>query len=394
MKIKRIYIGGWFQRTTLHLSEIYDFLREGYSSLELDRAKLKELQKNLDIESAELKVSGLEHVELTSKNGISLKIHEDGLIALRRDYGAGEDLGADVKLLTEYYEKKLSPAFSYLFSLGAPVPKELANIKTVYPYFVVVEDATREEITELLNRFQEKKYFEVIGERFDLFRGDKFYIVHIKKEDVGHSERFIEEQIFLREFKGQLHRYLNLHRIIWERIAKVKERGKIKGGELGALRDKVQGYAKTINLIEARINQMGTYLHTRERIVKGDDDLKGFLSLLEYRYETLGDTLAYLQQIWGMTKNYVNSALDLLKSLQDQATQNSIKNLTVVTSIGVGGTLLALLLRTDIPHVTTIGVGYLVGMLLFAYISDKLIKWFYARKSYTVFDVDYDKDIK
>ncbi len=394
MQIKRVYIGGWFQRTTLHLSEIYDFLRDGYSSLELDKNKLKELQKNLDIESTELKVDSLEHIEMVSKNGISLKIHEDGLIVLRRDYGTGDDVAADIKILTEYYEKKLSPAFSYLFSLGAPVPKELANIKTVYPYFVVVEDAAKEEISGLLEKFQEKKYFEVIGGRFDLFRGDKFYVINMKEEDVGHSERFIEEQIFLREFKGQLHRYLNLHRIIWERIAQIKERGTIRGGEVGGFRDKAQGYAKTINLIEARINQMGTYLHTRERIVKSDENLKSFLGLLEYRYETLGDTLAYLQQLWTMTKNYVNFSLDLFKSLQDQATQNSIKNLTVVTSIGVGGTLLALLLKTDVPHVTAIGVAYLLGMLLFAYGSDKLIKWFYIRKSYEVSDIDYDKNIK
>ena len=37
MKIQKIYIGGWFQRTTLQLSEIYDFLRDGESKLELDK---------------------------------------------------------------------------------------------------------------------------------------------------------------------------------------------------------------------------------------------------------------------------------------------------------------------------------------------------------------------
>lgn len=394
MKIKQVYIGGWFQRTTLHLSEIYDFVREGYSSLELDKKKLKDLQKNLDIESTELKVDGLEHIELASKNGISLKIHEDGLIVLRRDYDAGDDLAADIKLLTEYYEKKLSPAFSYIFSLGAPVPKELANIKTVYPYFVVVEDATKEEVTTLLGTFQEKKYFEVTGERFDLFRGDKFYIMHVKKEGLDHAERFIEEQIFLREFKGQLHRYLNLHRIIWERIAKVKEQGNIKGGEIGGFRDKVQGYAKTINLIEARINQMGTYLHTRERIVKSDDNLKGFLTLLEYRYETLGDTLDYLKQIWVMTKNYVNSALDLFSSLQAQATQNSVKNLTVVTSMGVGATLIGLFTTNSIPKFTMFGIGYFIVLAAIGYFANKITTWFYTRKSYKVSDVEYDKDIK
>ncbi|MES2225466.1 MAG: hypothetical protein V4480_01505 [Patescibacteria group bacterium] len=393
MKIRRVYIGGWFQRTTLHLSEIYDFLREGTSGLELDPKKLKSLQKALAIKSVELKVDGLEHIELVSSNGISLKVHEDGLIVLRRDYGIGDNLSADIKILTEYYEKKLSPAFSYIFSLGAPVPKELANIKTVYPYFVVVEDTTREEITKLMESFKEKKYFEVTGKRFDLFRGDKFYIVDMK-EDLGHCERFIEEQIFLREFKGQLHRYLNLHRIIWERIAQVKERGNIKGADIGEFRDKVQGYAKTINLIEARINQMGTYLHTRERIVKSDENLTSFLSLLEYRYETLGDTLDYLKQIWTMTKNYVNSALDLFSSLQAQATQNSVKNLTVVTSMGVGATLIGLFTTDSIPKFTMFGIAYFLALAAIGYFANKTTNWFYARKAYNISDIDYDKDIK
>jgi len=394
MKIKRIYVGGWFQRTTLHLSEIYDFLREGASSLELDAAKLKALQHGLDIRSVQFKVDRLERVEFTNGSGISLKVHEDGLVVLRRDYGAGEDVAADIRILTDYYEQKLSPAFSYLFSLGAPVPKELANIKTVYPYFVVVEDAARGEIAALLESFQEREYLEVTSARFDLFRGDKFYVVHAKKEGLDHIERFIEEQIFLREFKGQLHRYLNLHRIIWERIAKVKEQGSIKGGAVSGFREKVQSYGKTINLIEARINQMGTYLHTRERIVKGDADLKGFIGLLEYRYETLGDTLDYLKQIWIMTKNYVNSALDLFSTLQAQATQNSVKNLTVVTSMGVGATLIGLFTTNSIPKFTMFGVLYFVALAAIGYFANKATTWFYKRKAYDISDVEYDKDIK
>ncbi len=394
MKIKRVYIGGWFQRTTLHLSETYDFLREGTSSLGLDEKKLKKLQHGLELESVELKISGLEHIEVASKNGISLKIHEDGLIVLERDYGTGEDLGADIKLLTEYYEKSLSPAFSYIFSLGAPVPKELANIKTVYPYFVVTEDASHGEIAQLLEKFQEKKYLEVAGEHFDLFRGDKFYVVNIKEGGLAASERFIEEQIFLREFKGQLHRYLNLHRIIWERIAEVKERKKIKGGEIAGFRDKVQGYAKTINLIEARINQMGTYLHTREQIAKSDDALKGFISLLQYRYETLGDSLSYIQQIWGMTKNYVNSALDLFGSLQSQATQNSVRNLTAVTSMGVGATLIGLFTTNSIPQFTIFGLGYFLALAAIGYFANKMTGWFYQHKSYGISEIQYDRNIK
>ncbi len=40
MKISNIYVGGWFQRTMLQLSEIYDFLRAGKSQLHLNQKNL------------------------------------------------------------------------------------------------------------------------------------------------------------------------------------------------------------------------------------------------------------------------------------------------------------------------------------------------------------------
>lgn len=392
MHIRDVYIGGWFQRTTLHLSEIYDFLREGYSSLELDTEKLRTLQEGLGIVSAHMHVDNLEYIAVEVANAISLRIYEDGLIVLHRAY-QGEDLAADIRVLTEYYEQKLSPAFSYLFSLGAPVPKELANIKTVYPYFVVLEHATRTDIESLLESFGQKTYFEVSEKHFELFRGDKFYLVHAKT-GCEHVERFIEEQIFLREFKGQLHRYLNLHRIIWERIAEVKERGSIKGGDIGSFHKKIQAYAKTINLIGARIEQMGTYLHTRETVAKQDTRLKAFLPVIGYRYETLANTLSYIKHIWNMTANYVAAAHELFSSLETQATQNSVKNLTVVTAVGVGGTLIGLLTKDSLPTFTTVGLAYFVALALIGYYADKATGWFYKNKTYGISDTEYDSDIK
>ena len=53
MKIDSIYIGGWFQRTMLQLSEIYDFLRDGSSQLKLNKRKLEELHHDLAIGSIE-----------------------------------------------------------------------------------------------------------------------------------------------------------------------------------------------------------------------------------------------------------------------------------------------------------------------------------------------------
>lgn len=58
MKISNVYIGGWFQRTMLQLSEIYDFLRESKSHLNLDENKLNEFRKNLAIGKIDYGVSG------------------------------------------------------------------------------------------------------------------------------------------------------------------------------------------------------------------------------------------------------------------------------------------------------------------------------------------------
>lgn len=174
----------------------------------------------------------------------------------------------------------------------------------------------------------------------------------------------------------------------------MKERGEIRGREIGEFRDKIEGYGKTVNLIEARISQMGSYLHTREHIAKNDNDLKDFIGIIGYRYEALGDTLAYLQQIWAMTKNYVNASLELFSGLQAQATQNTVQNLAVVTSMGVGATLIGLFTTASKPEFTRFGVAYFAILAAIGFGANATMKWFYGRKKYGISDVEYDKNIR
>jgi len=391
VNIQKIYIGGWFQRTTLHLSEIYDFLKEGKSELALNSAKLKDLREALGIDSIEMKIDNLDYILFRSKSGIEVKIYEDGLIVLsKKPDGSAE---GNINNLTTYYETKLSPAISYIFSLGAPIPKELANIKTIYPYFLVLDKASKSDTEALLKDFSQEKYFEITKQEFEVYRGNKLYIINNQKEDLKNIEDFIHEQIFMREFKGQLHRYLNLHRIIWERIAEVKERGKIKGNEIGPFKDKIEGYAKTVNLIEARINQMGAYIRTRASIAKSSGELKKFADILEFKYETLVDTLEYIKHIWGMTKNYVNSALDLFSGLQAKSTESSVKNLTVITSMGVGATLINLFTQKP-PELTYAGATYFLALAAIGYMTNKIMQKFANKRMYNIKDIKVQKDIK
>ena len=392
MKINNVYIGGWFQRTMLQLSEIYDFLREATTKLALDPRQVIEYRKNLQIGRIDYGVQGEEYIEFTTALNIKVKIFEDGLIILNNHNVSEDTLFADIDALTDYYETKLSPAFSYLFSLGAPVPKELAHIETVYPYFVVTDKATKEEMNTLLTRTDKQKYFEFDNEKYDVIRGDVYYFINNKKAETENIERYIEEQIFIREFKGQLHRYLNLHRIIWEKIDNVKDRASVKGADIVSFNTKLESYAKTITLIEGRINQMSTYLPTREKIAKSDKELVEFLNISGYRYETLKDTLDYIKYLWSMTKNYVSSAQKLFNGLKSDVSNKSINSLTLVTSMSAGASVIGLLTKSQ-PEFTVFGIAYFFILALIVLSLNKFLKFIQNNRRYKVNDVELDKNI-
>lgn len=391
MKITHVYIGGWFQRTMLQLSEIYDYLRDGSSKLPLNKKKLELLHKNLDINEINYGVKGEEYIKYTTGNNLEIKIFEDGLIILGNSQVSEQTINLDIEKVQEYYEKSLTPAINYLFSLGAPVPKELANIKNIYPYFIVCKNATKNDIADLLANTEREKYFEFDNPKYTVVRGDKYYFINNKKQSEEDIARYIEEQVFIREFKGQLHRYLNIHRIIWEKIDSVKERAKVKGADIVKFTSKLEGYAKTINLIDARIKQMSTYLPTRERIAKEDKGLTEFLEISGYRYETLKDTLNYIQYLWSMTQNYVVSAQKLFEGVRSEVTGKSISNLTIVTAMSAGASLIALFTEDAAPEFSAFGFIYFFLLALIGWLANKIINYVSNHQKYDVSDVEYER---
>lgn len=390
MKIERALVGGWFQRTTLHLSEVHDFLAGVPTSLPLDPAKLDALHAALAPRDISLAAEAFERVSFSAGEGVEADIVEDGLVVVSSR--GDEDPRDLVRRLTKFYEGPLSAAFSYLFSLGAPVPKELASIKTVYPYFVVVSGASPADVAALFARFGERIGRVAEEQGFSVHRGDLLYVVARGAASEETVVRFVEEQIFVREFKRQLHRYLNLHRTIWERIAAVKERGSIAGSDIGPFRERVSSYAKTVDLIDARINQMGAYLRTREAIAKQDPALARSAETLRFRYEALADTLAYVREVWAMTRNYTKAADTLFAELQAKSTEGSIQKLAVVTSMGVGANLLGLFAQKP-PTLSWVGVAYFAALAAIGYASNWLMRRLAARRTYGIRDVALAKDL-
>jgi len=390
MKIDSVYIGGWYQRTTLHLSEVYDWLQSGGSPLALDKKKLKALRAGLKTKVVEMRVREFEYIYFQTASGTEVRLFEDGLIVLSRPVRKIKD---DIAALTSFYEESLSPALNYLFSLGAPVPKELASIATVYPYFILLEKAKPADIERLTKELGEKKYLSVKRPDFEIYRGGKIYLINNFRLPRALITRLINEQIFAREFKIQLHHYLNLHRIIWEKIAAIKERGEISGREAGPLKTQVEGYSKTVNLISSRINQMSTYLGTREKVVKSDAALDRILPILQFKYETLSDTLAYIKEIWLMTKNYLDSSLALFSGIQAKSTEASLKNLTVITVTGVAASFLKMF-SGDLPKFTTNGMLFALLIIFAGFSADEIIKFISRRKRYKIKEAPLAKDFK
>ncbi len=393
MRISDVYIGGWFQRTMLQLSEVYDFIRDCKTELKLEQEKLNEYRKNLSIGNIEYGVSGEEFISFTTGFGISVKIFEDGLIILNNKNVTEETLFSDIDKVQDYYENRLSPALNYLFSLGAPVPKELASIANVYPYFIVCDKATNEQMQELVVKTEKQKYFEFKNDKYNVIRGDKYYFINNKSESNDKIERYIEEQIFIREFKGQLHRYLNIHRIIWEKIDDVKENAKVKGSDIVKFTTKLEAYAKTITLIDGRIKQMSTYIPTREKIAKSDEELVEFLEISGYRYETLRDTLLYIQYLWTMTQNYVTAAQKQFEGIKSDVTSKSVNSLTIVTSMSAGAAIIGLFQESK-PQFSMFGIIYFFILALVGWGSQKLLNYISNRQKYDVTDVEYEKNIK
>ena len=140
MQIQKLYIGGWFQRTTLHLTEIWDFLKYGRSNLDFPQEKLNESRDILSVEEVSRESGPLEYILARTNLKISYRIYEDGLIILEKE---AESLKNDFEVIKDYYDNKLSKSLSLIFSKGAPVPKELANIKTILPYIIASSFLTR-----------------------------------------------------------------------------------------------------------------------------------------------------------------------------------------------------------------------------------------------------------
>lgn len=378
------------------MSEVHRFLLDGTSKLDLDKKKLAKLRKALNIKRVERVAELFDYILMETKDGIRLWYFEDGLYVLKAD---GEQVKAAEKKLRNYFENKFKPAISYLFSLGAPTPKVVANIEEEHPVVVSVESTSPQKYK--VNARQFGKVYQSIAskdKRIVVFKTKGYIFIAYKKSEKKEVEDLIESQIFFREFKDQLGKYLDIHRTIWEDIAAVKKREHVRITELQEIRSTLDGYLVTVDLISNRLNQMGSFAETRASIAQRSKTEKHLKDLFDYRFEVLLDTLDYMKEIWVMTKNYLGTTDSIVTDLESKATSESIDGLRTITMFTMVAALIGLLvdaqgLLDDVLDLKYTAVLAFLGILAIGAIVDKLFSFYKRNKTHTLEFAERSKDI-
>jgi hypothetical protein len=384
----KIIFGGWYQRTTLHLSEIFEFMAYGTSKLELSPEKLKDYYQRLDLESVSREYHHLDYINASTNGGIQIKYYEDGLYILEIE---SEDIENSARMLKEYFHLSFEPAINYLFSLGAPTPKVLSNLQEEHcivvrkldscpsKYVIPKElgNVNKQSVSRELSLYKTQDYLLIVG-------------MPNKRESI---DSVVEMQIFFSEFKEQLHRYLNIHRKIWEGISKIKERKFIRGKEVEFYRAELESYKKTIDLINNRISQMSSYAHTRASLAKRLKVEEELNLLFQYKFEDLFNTLSYIKDIWQMTTSYVNSAISILVEIASKNSVSGIRSIQILASIGVITGLVGYLTRDSLPKFTQVGAIYLFSLAFVVLVIDFLVKKYSQHRRYELKFAEIDKKL-
>lgn len=382
-----VVFGGWYQRTTLHLSEVQRFLANGTSDLGLNPARLKKLRRKLSLKSVKRVVGYLEYLEIVTRSGILIRYFEDGLYVLSKE---DDDIVGTKREIREYYDEQFKPAIDYLFSLGAPTPKILSNMKENHPFVIerVVKDPDK------------KKIDSKFGEVYLVTESDKVRVSKTKENvfvDVTASRKknlrmLTEMQIFFSDFKLQLHKYLDIHRKIWEEISDIKERRNIRGKDVDEFKARLESYKKTVQLIRNRINQMSNYAKTRADISEKVSVDRKLVDLFQYRFEDLFNTLEYIKEVWAMTLDYVNDGVEVLKDIEGKANAKGLKSIQFLVGFGVIAGIFRYM-GSGLPSFALDGILYVVGIGLVAVLVDLAFRFANRNKMYKLKFVERSEKI-
>jgi hypothetical protein len=330
MKIKQIYLGTWFQRTSLHLKELYEFLKQKKVATELEGERMEHIWESLNIKNVEF-IGNNEFDEVLAQCGkVLVSVTEDGIILLTTDE---INIPKAKKLLESFYTEFLAPALSFLFSRGAPLPKVLDQAKSTYPLLCVTEGGKERDILKLYEDHKDMLITRLHGNHLQVCLGEVMSVFQVEKPrkfTKEHTREFLHYIIFFREFEKQLKKYLFLHRTMWEEITAIRDAENMLYKDFPRIREQILQHMKTLSFVKARLAQMKDIMNEREHTI--DPHIKEELkSLGLLKFDHLVANQKYISHLWQMTIEYVRSSLSLLESLYQENTQKELNAIKFIT---------------------------------------------------------------
>lgn len=337
MKKYNLYVGSWVPRTTIHLEEFSQFLKLSKGSSGLDIGKLQKLHEQLspqDINFTKAKID-----RLTARlSGYQFDFLEDGTIVLGT-ITSKENTFEGLHKLTQYYVDRVLPAYSYLYSRGAPIPKSLSHIRDITPSIITSSEMSLSDAKELFAHFSDSIIETYHKKNNAIYVGHDIVAVAGDGADDLELVRYL---VFLRDYKQQLEKLLNAHRQMWEEVTTIREHDTVHFSDLPKFRDDLLNLTKDISFFKSRLAQMDIYI--KKRMEALDELLKRSLAkdYVSEELSSLLDAHEYFVDLWEMTENYANSTFDLISLLYQENEQKEINMLQIIFIIGVLASLLTL----------------------------------------------------
>lgn len=230
MLIHNIYLGTWFPRTSIHLKELFHFLKEKKVTVGLDRKKANIFHDSLGLKSCVYHEEHVcDYIEAIF-DGVSFIATEDGVMLARNIepfiFSDNKIVAEKKELLRDFYVSKMGPIINYLFSLGAPVPRDFSKFESILPFILVVSDAQEDNISKLYADTSENKTSVVYGTDINVHNSPSLVVIVINNKELIQKnliqiEDFVKQYAFFRDVELQLEEYLLKHREYWNEISRV-----------------------------------------------------------------------------------------------------------------------------------------------------------------------------
>ena len=385
MEYQNVYIATWGPSSTLHLKEYYRALAFWESS-HFKRNEVKAWIKGMEIEEIHYVPEAINVIGGRFVNQLFFRVSEDGMLILGQE---AAEVNKDVQRLEQFLTKKMNQLWDNLFSRGAALPKVFEEIESRHPVLITINNASHDDLDAVFRDFKVIPHKKMQLEKGEIWIGETLILVNNSEYKKEENDKMIEQLLFARVYEIQLERFVKGYEILWNKVSSIRDQKFIQQTQLAKIHDHIFNIQRQVNFFRARLNQMQHFLEWRGNLI---DEYVGdpFLNKTFKRFfMSLSSSQKYLQELWIMLSNYVQSTITLIGFLYSDTERKNIATLqkmflisTVAAIIGLGG-----LAMVDVQRVLIFG---LIAIVLSALVHFVIFKVLTKYKRISLFKKDIE----